>query len=185
MSQSTVVDTTSLDYRRFLLNYARERIASKNFYDADFALQVSQSRYPNDASSHNLHALLAYRLGLYEYGMHFVNKALEFNPSMKRAQENLATIEQAYFEQQAQPTIPEEKYFLIHSWGSGLGFDLLYLLQQLLLAELSDRKPVVYWGKNSLYSSDESKDCFTDYFKPVSTFTLDDLYLYAKDGKVL
>jgi len=181
MSQTQTADTTSLEYRRFLLNYARERIAAKNYYDADFALQVSQSRYPNDPISYNLHGMLAHRLGLFEHGLHFVNKALEFDPTMTRAQENLSTIERDYFADQARPKIPEEKYFLIHSWGSGLGFDLLYLLQQLLLSELSGRKPVVFWGKNSLYTDDPSKDCFREYFDPISSLGLDDLRLYMPD----
>jgi len=181
MNQTKSVDVTSLEYRRFLLNYARDRMVAKNYYDADFALQVCQSRYPEDPVSFNLHAKLAHRLGLFEHALFFVNKALELDPAFKRAHENLATIERDNYKDQAKPTWPEEKYYLIHSWGSGLGFDLLYLMQQLLLAELSGRKPVVYWGKNSLYSDDPTRDCFADYFEPVSNVTLADLKLYMPD----
>ncbi|MGH1428683.1 MAG: hypothetical protein ACRBEE_12140 [Arenicella sp.] len=183
MSQNLQADTTSLDYRRFLLNYARERMAAKNFYDADFALQVSQSRYPNDPVSYNLHGMLAYRLGLYDHAMGFVKKALELDPSMERAQENLTTIERAYYAEKTKQAqlAPEERYFLIHSWGSGLGFDLLYLMQQLLIADLSDRKPIVYWGSNSLYNDDPNEDCFVKYFDPISDMTIDDLDQYMPD----
>ncbi len=181
MNQNLKYDTTSEEYRRFLLNYARERMASKNYYDADFALQVSQSRYPNDPVSYNLQAMLAYRLGLFEHGLYFVKKALEFDPGMRKAQENLATIERAYFAEEVKQSITEEKYFLINSWGSGLGFDLLYLMQQLLIAELAERKPVVYWGANSLYNDNPDSDCFSRYFEPINDLTIDDLSVYLPD----
>ena len=175
MRHNSKYDTTSDDYRRFLMDYARERIAAENYYDADFALQVSQSRFPADAVSYNLHAMLAYRLGLYEHGLHFVKKALEINPRMERAQDNLKILEKAYFSKQEKLKQDEEQFFLVHSWGSGLGFDLLYLMQQLLLAELSERIPVVHWGVNSLYNESPNKDCFTQYFDNITDLTIDDL----------
>ena len=107
MNQNLKYDTTSEEYRRFLLNYARERMASKNYYDADFALQVSQSRYPDDPVSYNLQAMLAYRLGLYEHGLYFVKKALELDPGMQKAQENLVTIERAFFTEEVKQSITE------------------------------------------------------------------------------
>lgn len=193
MSHELKQDTTTPDYRRFLLNYARERMTAKNYYDADFALQVCQSRYPDDPVSYNLHAMLAYRMGLYEHGLHFVKKALELDPGMERAQENLATIEKSYLSEQANPNYEpnqhtesnskeiEEKYFLIHSWGSGLGFDLLYLMQQLLIAEIADRTPVVHWGVNSLYNDTPNKNCFETYFESITDISIDDLTSYMPD----
>ena len=181
MRHNMKYDTTSADYWRFLMNYARERMAVDNYYYADFALQVSQSRFPADPVSYNLHAMLAYRLGLYEHGLHFVKKALKINPEMKRAQDNLAIIEKAYSAEQAKPKKNEEQFFLIHSWGSGLGFDLLYLMQQLLLAELSERTPVIHWGVNSLYNESPNKDCFTQYFDAITDLTIDDLTLHIPD----
>ena len=181
MNQDLKHNTTSQEYRRFLLNYVRERMAANNYYDADFALQVSQSRFPNDPVSYNLQAKLAYRLGLFEHSLYFVKKALEIDPSMQKAQENLVAIERAYFAKEAKQNTSEEKFFLINSWGSGLGFDLLYLLQQLLIAELAERKPVVYWGANSLYNDTPDSDCFTQYFEPISDLTIDDVSVYLPD----
>jgi len=181
MNQNLKQDTTSKEYRRFLLNYARERMASKNYYDADFALQVSQSRYPNDPVSYNLQAMLAYRMGLLKNGLYFVKKALEIDPNMEKAQENLVIIERAFFAKEVKQSTSEKKFFLINSWGSGLGFDLLYLMQQLLLAELTERKPVVYWGANSLYNDNPDNDCFIEYFEPISDLTIDDVSVFLPD----
>lgn len=181
MSQKPQIDTTSLEYHRFLMSYARERMAAKNYYDADFALQVSQSRNSQDSVAYNLQAMLAYRLGLYEHGILFAKKALRLNPRMERAQENLISLERAYIKEQALPKGKQEKYCLIHSWGSGLGFELLYLMQQLLIAELGQRQPVVYWGANCLYNAKPTQDCFIEYFEPISSLTIEDVTQYMPD----
>ena len=167
------------DYRKFLLTYARESLKENNFYQTDLALQVYQSRFPDDPISYNLHALLAYRLGLYSQAARFVNKALTLDPSFAKALENKAIIDKA-LKSTLQTKSNQQHFLLIHSWGSGLGFDLLFLLKQLMLAELTEREPVIYWGHNSLYNAHPETDCFTDYFEPVSSTTIDEITPLAK-----
>ena len=163
------------DYRRFLLSFARERLRSKNWYFADLALQVCQSRYGSDPTPDNLQALLAYNLGLYENALVFVNRALEKDDTYVKAVENKEIIQREIKSQESkrdETFSNDSKYLLIHAWGSGLGFDLLHLLQYLMLAEMTKRTPVVYWGNNSLYSDNES-DCFVDYFQPINDLTIE------------
>lgn len=50
-----------------------------------------------------------------------------------------------------------------------------HVLGQLLAAELTQRIPVVYWGKNSIYSISEEINTFEQFFLPVSDYTVDDL----------
>jgi len=171
------------EYRRFLLRFARACLNEDNFYQADLALQVCQSRFPNDVVAYNLQSTLAYRLGLYEQASIFVNKALSYQPGFKKALENKVIIDNKIEQQNASGTNNNsyEKYLLIHSWGSGLGFDLLYLLKQLMIAELTNRKPMVYWGHNSLYNDHPQSDCFTDYFEPISNLTFNNIEPYHKD----
>ena len=178
--RQSIEDVTGVEYQRFLIKYARERLAADNFYDADFALQVCHSREPHNAVMFNLRALLAYRLGLYQHALGYVKTALQIRPKWERAQQNLALIEKAWVSQQqhiSSKTDDEkiEKFLLINSWGSGLGFDLLYLLQQLLLAEMCQRTPVIHWGVNSVYNSHPDSDCFSDYFNPISKLGIDDV----------
>ena len=163
-------------YRRFLLRFARECLKVDNYYQADLALQVSQNRFPDDSRSYNLQAMLAHHLGLFEQANRFVDKAIERDPTFNKAIENKTYIERAYKKQlESQGDDTDKRYLLIHSWGSGLGFDLLYLLKQLMLAELTNREPMVYWGANSLYNDQPESDCFIDYFNSVSSLSFDDI----------
>lgn len=45
----------------------------------------------------------------------------------------------------------------------------------LLLAEMTGRTPVVYWGKNSIYGGSEDINAFEHFFLPVSEYTVHDL----------
>lgn len=167
-------------YRSFLHRFARACLSSDNYYEMDLALQVCQSRFPDDAIAHNLHAMLAFNLGLYEHALKHVNKAIELNPSLQKANDNKRVILKVSDRVKNQVPVTDVKkaevrYLLIHAWGSGMGFDLMHLLQQLLLAEMTDRTPVVYWGKSSVYNATPHEDCFTRFFEPISNVCFDQL----------
>jgi len=176
--------------RRFYHRYARACLSSENYYEADLALQLCHDRFPSDAISYNLQALLASKLGLHEQALSFVDTALALQPNFNRALENKAIIERVLKRESVEGkthiegdiSVLEPKYLLINSWGSGFGFDLLYLLQQLFLAEITQRKPVIYWGRNSLYNSHPESDCFTDYFLPISNTSLSELQSFQADA---
>ena len=61
------------------------------------------------------------------------------------------------------------KYLLVKAWGCGFWSDVDHVLGQLLLAEMTERIPIVYWGKNSLFGDPESVNSFEIYFEPVSS----------------
>lgn len=71
--------------------------------------------------------------------------------------------------------MPNDRYLLIHATGAGFWWDMHHLLGQVLAAELTQRIPVVYWGKNSLYSISEEINSFEQFFLPVSNYTIHDL----------
>jgi hypothetical protein len=48
-------------------------------------------------------------------------------------------------------------------------------LGSLLLAEITGRTPLVYWGTDSRFSDKSERDAFTHYFEPVSTATVQQL----------
>ena len=165
-----------VDMRKFFHRYARACMNSENYYQADLALQLCHSRFPEDIVSYNLHALLASKLDLNQQALSFLDQALTIKSDFKKALENRAVIELKVNKEKAiERDSKTKKYLLINSWGSGFGFDLLYLMQQLLLAEITHRTPVVYWGENSLYNPHPERNCFTDYFLEISQNTIDDL----------
>lgn len=169
------------DYRRFLLDYARKCIKANSYSEADLALQTCQKKFPNHPVSYNLHAKMAFELNALPQAAQFAKHALKLAPNFTRAQENLALIERKLSQKQnVEPKEDDQQaeFLFIHSWGSGFGFELLYLLGQLLVAELSDRTPVIHWGGNSLYNqyaSDPSYNAITDFFEPINSYTSADM----------
>lgn len=66
----------------------------------------------------------------------------------------------------------DSKFLLIKAWGWGFWADMDHLIGQLLVAELTNRIPVVSWGTNSLYSDTILTNAFELYYEPVSNYTL-------------
>jgi glycosyltransferase involved in cell wall biosynthesis len=77
------------------------------------------------------------------------------------------------------------RYLLIKAWGYGFWSDVHHVMGQLLLAELTQRTPIVHWGSNSLFR-DAAADAaaanparldsaFDLYFEPVSPLRLSEL----------
>ena len=58
------------------------------------------------------------------------------------------------------------KYLLIKAWGCGFWSDVHHVIGQLLLAELTQRVPVVQWGDNSLFGA------WDLFFEPVADAVL-------------
>lgn len=67
------------------------------------------------------------------------------------------------------------RFILIKAYGWGFWADMEHLIGQLLIAELTNRIPVVHWGMNSLYSDTISTNGFELYYKPISSFSLRDV----------
>ncbi|MBI1194259.1 MAG: hypothetical protein GC138_00230 [Gammaproteobacteria bacterium] len=61
-----------------------------------------------------------------------------------------------------------EKYLISKAWGYGFFSDVMVSLGHLLLAELTGRTPIVYWGENSLFRAATTENAFNEYFLPVS-----------------
>jgi hypothetical protein len=76
----------------------------------------------------------------------------------------------------------EERFLLIKAWGYGFGSEVASLMGALLLAELTNRTPVVHWGPNCLYSDGGAGDSFRYYFEPLNDYRLDDLRAVAARG---
>ncbi len=67
------------------------------------------------------------------------------------------------------------KFLLIKAWGHGFWSDVDHVLGQLLIAELTNRIPIVHWGSNSRYRNQNVDNAFEDFFEPVSPYSIDDL----------
>jgi len=66
-------------------------------------------------------------------------------------------------------------FMLIREIRTGMWNELHHVLTQLLIVEILQRVPVVYWGKGSLYTSSDGSNAFEQFFLPVSGFDVHDL----------
>ncbi|MDF2941982.1 MAG: hypothetical protein K0S01_840 [Herbinix sp.] len=71
--------------------------------------------------------------------------------------------------------MPKERYLLIKSWGYSLWADVEHVMGQILVAELTGRIPVIYWGMNSMYSEALNTNSFELFFEPISSYTINDV----------
>ena len=65
-----------------------------------------------------------------------------------------------------------DRYLFIRDWGYGFWSNVHHVLGQLLVAELTQRKPVVCWGENSLFRDAANPNAFELFFLPVSNADL-------------
>src|SRR3974390_1934030 len=66
-------------------------------------------------------------------------------------------------------------YLLIKAWGAGFWSDVSHVFGGLLLAEVTGRKPVVHWGRNSRFGDGSDADAFGRFFEPISDYAIEDL----------
>ncbi|WP_025696690.1 O-fucosyltransferase family protein [Paenibacillus durus] len=67
------------------------------------------------------------------------------------------------------------RFMLIRGYSHSIWMDIRQLLEQLLIAELSGRIPVVHWGSSSFYNGKVYTNAFDKYFEPVSNYMIEDL----------
>lgn len=71
--------------------------------------------------------------------------------------------------------MPDDRFLLIKSWGCGFWSDMDHVMGQLLVAEITNRIPIVYWGTNSLYGESFKTNAFELYFEPISNYAISDV----------
>ncbi|MGP7818797.1 O-fucosyltransferase family protein [Niallia sp. 01092] len=65
-----------------------------------------------------------------------------------------------------------ERFLLIKAYSNSFWMDIHQLMEQLLIAEISNRIPVVHWGANHLLDGTKYQNAFDMYFEPISPYTI-------------
>jgi len=81
----------------------------------------------------------------------------------------------AEWEQDKLAAAQRPRYLLIKAWGYGFWSDIDHVLGALLVAEMTERVPIVCWGANSRYKAEGVANAFELYFEPVSQVRIEDL----------
>ena len=68
-----------------------------------------------------------------------------------------------------------DRFLLIKTWSNRLWSDVEHVLGQLLIAEITNRIPVVYWPTHCLHNGFIHTNGFELYFEPVSNYSIFDL----------
>ena len=159
------------DVPQQLLGFATQALAAGNLAAAEIACRDLLDRAPRDAAALHLLGYIAAQVGMRDAAIAYFQAALEIEPDNERVRENLIAVRG-----RPQPVPPRgERYLLIKGWGFGFWADMAHVLGSLLLAEITDRVPLVHWGSESLFSDKSERDAFTHYFEPVSAVPLQQL----------
>ena len=92
-------------------------------------------------------------------------KALQLDPGNASATKVLAELAQALnLPRRAAGT----RYLLVREWSAGFWSDVDHALGMCLLAEITGRIPVVWWGAQSRFSAGGTDNAWEQFFEPVS-----------------
>lgn len=127
-----------------------------------------------------LRSRIALAVGLPAQAKRFLQDILKSDPSCKEARQQLRMVDkeqkcQSKKTKTRQSISGRERYLLIKAWGFGFWSDMDHVLGQLLVAEITDRTPVVYWGRESLFRDPDCENAYEQFFEPVSQASVDQL----------
>lgn len=91
-------------------------------------------------------------------------KALAFDPGNARARAVLDELARSLKRRAA----AGPRYLLVREWSQGFWSDVDHVIGMCLLAEITSRIPVVWWGAQSRFSGDPSGNAWERFFEPVS-----------------
>lgn len=144
-------------------NLAASEILCRNILDSD----------QRNAAALNLLGIIAGQIGEVDRSAAYFRAALLAAPNEDKIRRNLELLKKRPPARGIRK--PGQRYLLIKSWGYGFWSDVSQVLGTLLLAEITDRIPVIHWGTNSLFGDGSNNDAFKLYFEPVSNVSLYDL----------
>jgi len=123
---------------------------------------------------------IAIAIGLPAQAKRFLQDILKADPSCKEARQQLRTVDKERKRQNkktgGRKSISDNgRYLLIKAWAHGFWSDMDHVLGQLLVAEITDRTPVIYWGRESLFRDPDCENAYEQFFEPVSQVSVDQL----------
>jgi protein O-GlcNAc transferase len=154
-----------------LLDFAIRAIKTNDLAGAEIAARLMLDDAPRDAAALHLLGIIAARVSAFDTAEDYFGRALECEPDNVQIAQNLAAAREAI--RPALSAAP--RYLVIREWGFGFWSDVSHVLGGLLLAEVTGRIPLTWWGRESLFSHGADGDAFQFYFQPVSNVTLQDV----------
>ena len=144
-----------------------------NLPQAEIYLRSSLESDPKNAKTLNILGCIASAIGEFKVAKKYFSQSSLCDPNWPLPRENLNSLRD---ENRQHKIVQSEKYLIIKAWGYGFWSDVSHLLGQLLIAEITNRIPVVHWGENSLFGGKNKSNAFDFYFEQLSDTTIDDIH---------
>ena len=149
---------------------------------AEIYIRMALSKEPNNPYALNFLGWISSALNFYEIAIFYFEKALEKDNKWELPHENINKIKKYLkikTDRNHNQIIKNDKtintkYLLIKAWGYGFFSDVGHVLGQLLISELTERLPIVYWGKNSLFGDGTEVNAFEHYFESFSKLSINE-----------
>ena len=165
-----------------IMNYAQAEYSRGNMPFAVIMCHALTDMLPRFHDAWHLLGIVAWKKGMLRHAIRFFEQAALSDPNSVKTAEALAHVRSAFAQSSSdRQTLPwlgdreQPYYLLIKSWGFGFWADVTHVLGQLLICEITGRKPVTYWGRTCRYGDDTPKDHFVDFFAPLSDTSIDDI----------
>ena len=155
------------------LKFAAIALEAGNLAACEIVCRDVLDAAPENLAALNLIGIVAARIGAFDHAAACFAAALRADPANAEIRRNAELLRQSTRPRDAKS--PGDRYLLIKAWGFGFWSDVSAVLGALLLAEITERIPVVHWGANSLFGDGSGRDAFTTYFEPIGERRLDDL----------
>jgi protein O-GlcNAc transferase len=163
----------------FSVGTAEADILRGNLQKAEMQCRQQLEQVPGHMGALKLLGDIASRIGAHDFAVRYYTDVLRTMPQAQAAASSVNTLlslAQAKAKAAASSgSATKDRYMLIKAWGFGFWSDLDHVASGLLLAEITGRKPIVYWGKNSLFRNPDSGNAFEGFFEPVSDLSLNAL----------
>lgn len=160
------------DHKRKIILQAAQEYKRKNIAQAELLCRHLLRNFGDDADALNLLGIIAIQVQETDLAKEYFQRALAMGPGNTTIAKNLASAEHVIAQKKQMPVNtdnPGIRYHVIKSWGCGFWSDINHVLGHLLLAELTQRRPFVLWGGNSLFSDSEKDNAYEYFFEPPST----------------
>ena len=160
------------------LKAAKIHYQSRRLAPAEILCRLVLESRPNDSRALELLGCISQRIGKLDHAAACFRAATAASPKHRSIRMRLAKVEAPKLDAAKTPNRrghDERRYLLIKAWGYGFFSDVSHVLGSLMLAEMTGRTPIVYWGRNSLFGDDGTQNAFTHFFCPHNKTTIDDL----------
>lgn len=149
------------------LIYGEQMLSQGRLGMAELCAAMATDDAPHDAATWNLFARVAIAAKQRDVALRMAGRALGIDPYFKAALKNRKVAEAM-----ASGRGSERRFLVIREWGAGFWSDVGFVVAGCLLARITGREPVVWWGDNSLFRG-ELANAWERFFAPVSGATIE------------